>query len=322
VNRSVCVVIPYFQRSTEPLHRAIRSVMAQRELPAPHILIIDDGSPLPAKVVIEEHFKGEALDYTIIEVGNGGPAKARNIGLDNLPKHARYVAFLDSDDEWTPSHLSNALYMLEHGSDVYFADYQRKDWPASRFTQMKLELGRHRCIDDERGLYQYAGNALVQLMATQLIKTSTVVMNRDLVDTIRFPEELTVGEDDIFWGCAIERARCCGFSTSLGVTMGEGVNISQGGQWGDQRSCELMMLNMRKWKRIFNYLPTIDALRALRDREIDHLREMFCRTLLFRLRRRMDLPWRTILAFTREDPIWPLWFSVTAYRTLRNRSNA
>ena len=38
----------------------------------------------------------------VIVQPNGGPGSARNTGLDSAPPDTRYIAFLDSDDEWTP----------------------------------------------------------------------------------------------------------------------------------------------------------------------------------------------------------------------------
>ena len=78
----VAVVIPYFQREAGVLARALRSIFSQDEPPAHEIIVVDDGSPAPAEQELAGLDETLVSDVRIIHQPNGGPAAARNTGLD------------------------------------------------------------------------------------------------------------------------------------------------------------------------------------------------------------------------------------------------
>ena len=314
----ICVVIPYYQKSPEPLRKAIASVFSQEGVSVPHILIVDDESPIPASGIVESYFPDHGGAISIIVQKNAGAAAARNTGLDNLPADTKYVAFLDSDDEWTPDHLANAVRVLESGCDFYFAGHKREDWDHDRFTQMGLVPDEHKCIDAEKALFEYSGDMLHAIISKHMIKTSTVVFRRNGLEDIRFPEHLVLGEDDVFWVRATRRARRIGFCSNVEVKMGDGVNISQGGEWGDERSIQLMSLNMLKWQSMPALLPDEPQLESIRKSKMAKLRHDLAGSVLHRIRRRQKLPMKHIAACTSADPRWL--FTLLQYPFKRNRT--
>jgi hypothetical protein len=93
----VTVVIPAYRRP-DMVERAVRSVLSQ-ERPADEVIVVDDASgddtgaraeSLGARVIVHEQ--------------NAGEGGARNTGL-RAARH-EWVALLDCDDEWLPSHLA------------------------------------------------------------------------------------------------------------------------------------------------------------------------------------------------------------------------
>lgn len=90
------VVIPVHDRRTL-LGRALASVAAQRTAPA-EVIVVDDGSTDGSHEVAED------FGAAVIRQPASGVSAARNRGLEAAS--APYVAFLDSDDEWYPEHLS------------------------------------------------------------------------------------------------------------------------------------------------------------------------------------------------------------------------
>jgi len=95
----VTAVIPTFNRP-EATRRAIRSIQAQRPCRPSEVLVVDDGSTDDTAEAAAE------LDVTVIRhEQNRGLAAARNTGLGAASN--RWVALLDSDDEWLPQHLAN-----------------------------------------------------------------------------------------------------------------------------------------------------------------------------------------------------------------------
>lgn len=93
------IIIPTYGRPRF-LDEAIRSVTTQT-VDDFECLVVDDGSPTPVEV------PGDARVRVIRRRANGGPAAARNTGLEEA--RGTYVAFLDDDDVYTPDRLELAL---------------------------------------------------------------------------------------------------------------------------------------------------------------------------------------------------------------------
>ncbi len=302
--RKICVVIPYYQISAGPLVRAVSSILEQRGVERPMVLIVDDASPLPASPIIAGHFPDHHEFIRIIVQKNGGAANARNTALDNLPENTTYVAFLDSDDEWTPDHLANAVRMLEGGCDFYFAGHKRTEWEKDKFAMIGFDPDKHECVESGPGLYEYAGDFIFPVMDKHLVQTSSVVYRKDTLGNLRFPENLVLGEDEVFWVQAMRASRKTGFCRHVEVRMGKGVNISQGGEWGDERSIQLTAQNMRYWRQVAGLFPEERQLETLRKLKLKELRRNLATSVLHRLRRGKRLPLRHIAAGTSADPLW------------------
>lgn len=317
---TVCVIIPFYQLTPEPLIRAIQSILAQEGVARPQVLIVDDGSPVHARKIVEAHFPGHEELIHIIEQTNAGAAAARNAGLDKVPESATYIAFLDSDDEWTANHLANALRMFEMGCDFYFADHKRSEWHDGKFNLLGFSSDQHKCLDKSAGLYEYAGDILFPVMNDHMVQTSTVIFRNSAMQGIRFPVALVLGEDEIFWVKAMRCASKIGFCKNIEVLMGKGVNISQGGDWGNERSFQLITQNLHYWQSIPDLLPEEAQLEALGKLKISQLRRNLAASVWHRLMRGKILPMRPIADFTRADPAWlfSLWY-VPFNRITRNQ---
>ncbi|TAM80065.1 MAG: glycosyltransferase family 2 protein [Acidobacteria bacterium] len=81
---------------------ALRSLAAQT-VPDFELLIVDDGSTDKTGQVVEE-FRPRFRDFRYLKKLNGGPADARNFGVQNA--RGTHIAFLDADDLWSPRYLS------------------------------------------------------------------------------------------------------------------------------------------------------------------------------------------------------------------------
>ncbi|MDD2720518.1 MAG: glycosyltransferase family A protein [Gallionella sp.] len=307
---TIAVIIPFYQRSAEPLVRAIRSILAQQEVARPLVLIVDDGSPVPARQIVAEHFPAHEDCLRIIEQPNAGAATARNTGLDNVPDGVNQIAFMDSDDEWSSHHLAHAQRLYEQGYEFYFADHQRGEWPTGKFAMLEFPGSQHRCLDEAAGLYEYRGNFLLPVMSDHLVQTSSVVCSNRVIRNLRFPVGLVLGEDEIVWIKALRAAGKIGFCNRVEALMGKGVNISQmnqdGGQWGDERAFQLMAQNFKYWQHVGELLPDEPELEQLRKSKLQQLGRHFSASVLHRLRRGQSLPMRHLISVTLTSPGWLL----------------
>jgi glycosyltransferase involved in cell wall biosynthesis len=95
----VTVVVPVYNRVSE-LKRALGSVLRQSYQQF-EILVVDDASTEDIAAVVTGF--GDARIRLITKPVNEGAAAARNTGIAEA--RGRWVAFLDSDDEWLPNKL-------------------------------------------------------------------------------------------------------------------------------------------------------------------------------------------------------------------------
>ncbi|MGK7876190.1 MAG: glycosyltransferase family 2 protein [Xenococcaceae cyanobacterium] len=101
----VSVIIPTYNRS-HFIKDAVDSVLAQTYQDF-ELIVVDDGSTDGTQEVLADY--RERLKYIYQE--NQGRSVARNLGAKNAK--GKYIAFLDSDDMWTPMKLERQLQVLE-----------------------------------------------------------------------------------------------------------------------------------------------------------------------------------------------------------------
>ena len=112
MNAAITVIIPTYNRSVL-MARAIRSVLAAIQ-EGDEILVVDDGSTDDTEAVVRSF--GEPVRYH--GTANSGPGAARNTGM-RLAKHD-LIAFLDSDDEYSPEKLLLQRQVMLKYPDLLF----------------------------------------------------------------------------------------------------------------------------------------------------------------------------------------------------------
>ena len=302
----ITVIIPYFQRSPGILANALVSIAAQKSCPLPvHVIVVDDASPAPAGPEIASV---GPMPHTVqvVEQPNGGPGSARNTGLDNAPPGTRYIAFLDSDDEWTPDHLARAVAALDSGFDFYFADHYQLDQTTSAFLRAgRIQPTEHPALPNlPAGLLAYQGDMLGQIIQGNLIGTSTVVYSFRRFASQRFKVEFTnAGEDYLFWMELVHSGAKIAFSTHSEAKYGKGVNVYAGAGWGSEQHL-LRVHNELKYRK------TTAKLFALTEAQRDYIRDCvrdlrvsFVRDLLHRISHRKKLAPRLLATHFKMDPL-------------------
>lgn len=105
----VSVIIPTFN-SGKLITRAVRSALAQT-YDRLEIIIADDASKDDTRQKVEAIPDRRVIFLESAEATNKGPAATRNRGLAEA--EGKYVAFLDSDDEWFSEKLARQVDYLE-----------------------------------------------------------------------------------------------------------------------------------------------------------------------------------------------------------------
>lgn len=221
------VIIPYYQKQAGILRRALTSVFAQTCQDF-DILIIDDQSPFPVEADLESLTEHQLARIRVIKQPNAGPGGARNTGLDQVDTQTDFVAFLDSDDLWTPDHLRNAHEaMSRFGADCYWASITGGEAFYYHFDMAELEKTETVTrLAESPLLLEVAEFPRAMLRNWSFLHLSCMVIGRPLFTAIRFEAELRLAAEDVLFFCdcalAAERIILC---NAPGAVRGEGVNI-------------------------------------------------------------------------------------------------
>lgn len=281
------VVIPYFQRTPGLLNRALRSVAAQTGAPHFRVYVVDDASPAPPDPELAGLPADFAQKVVLLRRRNGGPGAARNAALERMPAEIDAVAFLDSDDAWTPDHLQRAGLALAAGADFYFADHRREEDAESRFRQCGYLPDGDRLTAATK-LFRCDGTAVARAIVQRSpVGTSTVVIGRGAIASARFSTQFrSAGEDSIFWLEVLGHGARPACSLRCEAAYGRGVSIFNHRSWGDARSLRTTLDEMRAQhhlRRHFIRDANLHAQARAQCRALDH---SFCANLIACARRR------------------------------------
>lgn len=175
----VSVVIPA-KNSATTIEKAVASVLCQKGVGWIEVILVDDGSTDGTPELVAEQFP----DVKVLFAG-GGVSAARNLGI--AASNGKFVAFLDSDDEWYAGKLYEQVTFLEENSEyvlcasvAHYVDAHGRD------------LGT--------GKKGFDGYGTIALLKGNFIVASSVVMDRKALQPgVGFDEQMTFGEDWLMW---------------------------------------------------------------------------------------------------------------------------
>ncbi len=162
------IIIPTFNRAAA-LVRCLESIAAQADRRGLMVIVIDDGSEVPAVECIPRSLS-ERLDIRVLRQENAGPARARNAGI--AASNADYIGFVDDDVCIDPGWLAAYRRVISQdarGAFAYFgplaapANWRPTPWNRWEANTLRVEYGRMTA-----GLYEptwrqfFTGNAVVR----------------------------------------------------------------------------------------------------------------------------------------------------------------
>lgn len=123
MNRINVSIITPSHNSDNFIDKTIKSVLNQTYQNW-EMIIVDDVSSDNSNIIIEEYMTKDSRIKLVKLEKNSGPAIARNRAIKEA--QGRYIAFLDSDDLWTPDKLSKQIsFMQENDVDLSYTGYYR-----------------------------------------------------------------------------------------------------------------------------------------------------------------------------------------------------
>lgn len=181
----VSVIIPAYNIASF-VGEALESVLSQ-SFSDYEIIVVNDGSPDTEEL---ERSLAPYLDrIRYLKQENQGAGAARNAGLKVAT--GDYVAFLDGDDIWYPTHLSEQVALIESGRgyDLVYAD-------AVNFGEPSSEGRRSMETNPSEG----EANFKSILAGRCCVVTSAVVARRQpIIDVGLFDETLRNSQDFDLW---------------------------------------------------------------------------------------------------------------------------
>ena len=169
--------------------------------PTWELIIWDDGST-DATAEIIRSYNDDRIKYFFDK--NHGASYARNKAIE--VSQGKYLAFLDSDDEWVDKKLTIQMDILNAhtGIDVLFSDFMNNVESTREKHRMFEEYLRVMKMLDveqvEHNLFIIKRGLLESLTVEDFIATDTVIIRRELLErTGAFNEELRNLEDFELW---------------------------------------------------------------------------------------------------------------------------
>ena len=179
-HNTVSVIIPVYNR-VKLIDRSINSVINQT-YPINEIIVIDDGSNDGTYELVKRSFPQVILKYQ----ENKGVSNARNVGINSAK--SKWIAFLDSDDEWLPNKIEDQINLLDINFSFKIC-HTDEFWIRNQVRVNPMK--KHR---------KYGGDIYNNCLPLCVISPSSIIIHKDIFNDVGlFDEELPVCEDYDMW---------------------------------------------------------------------------------------------------------------------------
>jgi hypothetical protein len=183
---AISVLVPLYNKGAF-IEATVRSVLAQ-DYPNFELLIVDDGSTDDGVARLQAEFNDPRLQ--IIRQANSGVGAARNRALRLA--QGNILAFLDADDEWSPTHLSDLLYLANEFPRAGILASRTAARAADRIEIENTIPATRPCLIENFFAYAAQGASLVN--------SSTCAIRREVFISVGgFMESTPYGEDQEYW---------------------------------------------------------------------------------------------------------------------------
>lgn len=164
----VSVVVPAYNRA-DFVGETLDSILAQTYTDY-EVIVVDDGSTDDTPTVLAK-YRGK--NVRVIRQENQGEGAARNTGI--FAAQGEYIAFVDSDDLWTPIKLERQMALLTRQS--------HRCWVYCDAYVFDSETKRTLYVFGERG-NQYEGDIARELLLRDFIASPTPVVHRSVFQKV------------------------------------------------------------------------------------------------------------------------------------------
>ena len=213
----VSIVVPVFNAPVNALERCLLSLFNQSYSNV-EFIVIDDGSDDEC-LAVEQRLVSAEPRARIVKGGHKGVSHARNIGINEAK--GEWLAFSDSDDELNPLFIKQALQIaLGENVDLVCGGVVHLflgDSPTDG-----CDVGDYCVLDGSRELmaakFQMLGHAKYRFDSLPDFNGRGPVAKlyrADILEALRFDEDIPIGEDTLFNYRLIEKCKTIAIATNV-----------------------------------------------------------------------------------------------------------
>ena len=197
----VSVIVPVYN-TEKYLDKCIQSLVEQ-SLESLEIILLDDGSSDSSGEICERY--GQRYENVCVyHLKNGGPSKARNIGLRKAK--GEYIGFVDSDD-YVKKDIYKLLYeeAKQHKSDIVMCSYAIDNGN----TSYELNMNYRAAYEGHEQIVSELCAAYSQIYHNGLYSVCNKIFEHDMLqkNKILFDEDLIRAEDAWFVFACLKKAK-------------------------------------------------------------------------------------------------------------------
>lgn len=181
----VSVIVPVYN-AEKFLNRCVDSLINQT-LKDIEIILVDDGSKDSSPAICDEYAE-EYENINVLHLENGGPARARNKGIEIAT--GEYIGFVDADDD-VKNNMYSVLYenAKKNNADISMCSYSIIENGKEEIVRLYLpdvcnsnEEIKDKILSKFYGTYVTGLNSLcIKIFRTALLKENGIVMNEALI---------------------------------------------------------------------------------------------------------------------------------------------
>ena len=202
VKEMISIVLPVYN-AEEYLKKSIESILHQT-YPAWELIIIDNGSEDDSYRICQEYAKNEERILVLHQYQNKGVSAARNLGVEKAT--GDYITFLDADDWVAEDYLEMLMKTAKNTqADMLVCQYKNvyeADRNAESATSVDEKTEPQRFATKVYNKDDYVSQCLLE----GYTHCWGVLYKLSLLEGIRFPARVTIGEDVLFLIDAILQA--------------------------------------------------------------------------------------------------------------------
>lgn len=173
----ISVIVPVY-KVEKYLGRCVESILAQTYRNT-EIILVDDGSPDRCPQLCEEYARANEK-IRVFHQENKGLSGARNTGIDNA--RGEYLAFIDSDDVWSPYFLESLYRALKETG----AELSQCRWEYMHGDALKEEYCPEAPVEVFSGL-EMLEKLYIQTGAYYVVAWNKLY-KKELFEEIRYPQ--------------------------------------------------------------------------------------------------------------------------------------